>query len=77
MIHKFHLQKFIPQKFVLIDANTFVSLPGSVANCLGVRPGSVTVHEAPVNYVMPHIGVLRVLNKLNHAINRLWIVPCI
>lgn len=68
MIHKFHLQKFILQKFVLIDAHTYVNLIGSRVSCLGVRPGSATVHEAPVNYVMSHIGMLTVLNKLNHAL---------
>lgn len=54
---------------MLIDANTFVNLTVSEANCLGVRTVSATVHEVPMNYVMSHMGVLRVLNKLNHGMD--------
>lgn len=68
VIHKFHLQEFILQELVLLGANIYGDWVGSGANCLGLRPGSATVNEASVKYVMSHIDLLRVLNKLKHAI---------
>lgn len=54
---------------MLIGANVYEDLIDRGASCLGLRPGSVTVNEAPVmsNYVMSHTGLLRVLNELKHA----------
>ena len=60
MIHKFHLQEFILEKFVFRGANIYVDLIGFGPHYLGWSPGSATVNETPVNYVMSHIGLLRV-----------------
>lgn len=68
MIHKFHLQKFMVQKFVLLGTNMHVNLIGSWANGPGLRPGSGTENETPVKCVMTHIGLQKVLSELKHSL---------
>ena len=49
---------YILEKFVFRGANICVSLMGFGACCLGWRPGTATVDEAPINNVLSHIGLL-------------------
>lgn len=68
MIHKFLLQEFILEIFVFRGANIYVNLIGFGPHCLGWRPGSTTVNATPVNYVISHIGLLRVWTELKHTV---------